>query len=356
MKKNVIVLSYVPPYNRQGVDLAHILRGDNVNVRLYQLNGVTNIDSLEFGVPWLKPHGVFSKFHVLWTMVRFVLPTWWRRKDVIVCVGRPILIVGALFKRVFGCKFVYYSLEYSKLGVYDRWAMRQLDAYIDVERNRCEMVFRDYGLSIPSIVINNLPLLHRVPVKGGMLRTYLTEKYGVPRTAKIVVYAGSFQVYSCLPEIVAASKVLQEDVYWVLMAYNLPADLIAEAPANCFTIPPVSPPSFYDWLADADCSLLPYESKDDFNVLNCSPQKIFDCFLVGVPFVASNRPIVNEVLADSPYAGTVCDFTDVQSIVQAVQRMCGVDKEKVRPRMVSMHQKKYYYEIMAEKVRQLILE
>ena len=104
-----------------------------------------------------------------------------------------------------------------------------------------------------------------------------TESYSVnfyfSGDEQLVIYAGSYQKYACLDNIICASASFPDNVKLILMAYGLP-DGLCGMTDNCVVVPPVKGEEFYDWLADADCALLPYEDKADFNVLNCSPQKI----------------------------------------------------------------------------------
>lgn len=353
MKKRVLILSYVPHYNRQGVDLARALRED-ADVAVYQLGGVENIDTDEHGVVWTRPHGRFSKFHVLWNIIKFVLPTLFRRKDVVVCVGRPILIVGALYKKLLGCRFLFYSLEYSALGRTDRWSISQCDGYIDVEENRCQKVVSDYGLVIPTCVIHNMPPLHG-KVTGGALKAWLLKEKSISPDARIVIYAGSYQGYARLPEIIEASRCFPANTYLVLMTYNLPERLLEILPPNCFAVAPVGGDGFYEWLADADVALLPYEQASDFNVQNCSPQKLFDCYLVGVPYLASDRPLIKKTLEALPTAGAVCDFTDKMKIASGVSSLL-TRKAVVRDAMMLLHRQQFNYAIAVAQVKTLILQ
>lgn len=354
--KHVLIISYVPHYNRQGDDLSRVLRKRGVSVVLLKQGGETNKEEGLIGVKWTRPQGRFHKFQVLLNHCRFVLHSLFKRKDIVVCVGKPSLLIGGIYKKMFGCELIYYALEYSSyLGLLDRYVLtRCVDKYIDVEENRLRKSLDDIGRNLPSMVVYNMPSRCTSQIAGGRLRAYLTEHFVLPKDVKIAVYAGSYQGYACIEKIVQAAELLPKGYVVVLMSFNLPQRLMSRS-TRCFIVPPVSGTEFYQWLVDADCSLLPYESANDFNVQNCSPQKIFDCYLVGVPFVASHRPLVRKVLADYDRAGILCDFGNIEDIVRAILLACSHDAQ-VRKRMRLLHASKFNYDSIGESVARFIAD
>lgn len=347
--KRIVILSYVPVYNRQGYDLVDVLRANKVNATLLQLGGVSDEKSGVVGIRLSRPRGWFHSFYVALNLLRFMAHSLFVRKDVVVCIGRASLVLGGLYKKLLGCMVVYYALEYQRRwSRIDRWIITHcVDKWIDVEQNRLSKTMEDLRVDLPAIVVHNMPRVHAEP-HGGKLRRALAERYGCPPDAKIAIYAGSRQVYSCLDVIARASDLLPMNSYVVAMAFGL--DLQVPAIHKRFlTLPPVRGDAFYEWLADADVALLPYESTDDFNVQNCSPQKIFDCYLAGVPYVASKRPIISTVLALDPTVGTTCDFTNACEVASSIDKMMGVKAVKCKD-MMMMHMTKLNYDHLAKTI------
>ena len=345
MKKSVLIISYVPNYNRQGYDIADTLRDLGYPVRLYQMDGVTDKRKGAFGIRCVKPTGKFHKLIMLRNLLAFVFKTIFVRKAIVVCVGKPLLCLGGFYSLVFRSKLIWYSLEYTQLGMMDRIVYQKcVLGYVDVEENRRDAVFSKYGDKAASLVCYNMPHIHKNPISGGALRRFLAEKHGFNGSERLVVYAGSYQKYACLENIVRASVNFPVNMKLVLMVYGLPDNLCEEA-NNCIVVPPVKGEEFYDWLADANCALLPYETNHDFNVLNCSPQKIFDCYCVGVPYVASNRPIVNRILALDASAGEVCDFNNPNDILSKIQMMSD-RKAEIHEVMRQLHINILNYDVM----------
>ena len=349
MKKSVLIISYVPNYNRQGYDFAECLRNTGYDVRLFQMDGVTDTEKGIIGIKCIKPHGVFHKFHMVRNLLVFLFKTVSAKKDIVVCIGKPMLMLGGFYNIFFGSKLVWYSLEYSRLSFVDRWVYKKcVTGYIDVEENRRDAIFAEYGKKQNAVVCYNMPHLHKTPIVGGRLRKYLKDVYGLSGEEQLVVYAGSFQKYSCLDNIVGASRGFPPSRKLILMVYGLP-DVMKNYSPNCYVVPPVSGDDFYEWLVDADCALLPYECIDDYNVLNCSPQKLFDCYVVGVPYVASDRPIIREVLSAYPLCGRICDFTDVAIISREVNAAVQL-KAKVAKEMRQLHRDRMNYDCLSGKL------
>lgn len=356
---NILIISNLFGNNRQGYDLAGVLRERGHRVRLVQFTNDHDVKTGNLGVKFTKPHGVFSKFHVLLNLFRIFRASLFCKKDVVVCIGAPILLVGAFYKIFFGAKLVYYSLEYAKYGcVYAKIVKHLVDRYIDVEENRCKKVYEDLKLSVPSMVVYNLPGLAEYTPKSGKLRQYLKEHRGATGDEKILIYAGSYQWYAQIENLVRASERFSDDVILVLMvSWGLPEDLQKSVSLkHCKIVPPQSGTEFFDWLSDADCALLPYEDEREFNVRNCSPQKLFDCYLVGIPFLGSDRPIIRRVLAEFSGAGILCDFTNLDSICAAVPKTLELKNAECSRRMKDLCREKYNYGCYADQVTRFICD
>lgn len=348
--KHILILSYVPFYNRQGFDLHECLLKAGCKSRLLQLDAKTDKAKGVFGVKQTKPHGRWPSVHMLLNMARFLLRAIFVRRDVIVAIGRPSLLLVKVLSLFSRCKVIYYSLEYSVFSGRDKAIIRKcVDKIIDVEENRLERLLKDNALSVSSMVVYNMPHLHALP-KGGKLHKYLKETRGIPVTAKVAVYAGSYQSYACVNQIIEAARKLPAGAYVVFMTYNLPKNVKDLAPGNVIVVPPVSGDEFYEWLADADCALLPYESESDFNVQYCSPQKIFDCYLVGVPFVASVRPIVMNTIAASPSVAESCDFNNPEMISNAIVKIFQACRADVREAMRKLHVSRFNYDLLSDRI------
>lgn len=350
----MIIVSLIPAYNRQGRDLFAYLCRQGRDPWLVQYGDCDERELHKLAVRYIRPCGVFSKFYVLRHIllgVRKILSC--GRSDVIAINGVS-LFAGVLCKLIRRRRLVYYSLEYSTPSPMMRWIMRHcVDVYVDVEENRRQRFLRECGATIPKCVVNNMPLQGAAKMNGGRLRAFLAKDYPLLRNRKIVIYAGSFQRYARLPLLIKVAGECAGQLALVLMTYNLPEDLKRCLPSNVFLAPCVAD-GFYDWLSDADLALLPYEDPSDFNVLNCSPQKLFDCYACGVPYLASARPLIKKTLSVYPSAGRLVDFTDAGMLKEMLQHSLDLKTEACSSAMKALFATQFHYEAQADKLMSLL--
>lgn len=341
---NVLIICNLFGNNRQGYDLAQILRESGCRVRLVQYADTSEPEIGNFGVKYTKPRGVFSKFHVLFNLLRIFFRGLTARRDIVVCIGRPLLVDAAILARLSRSKLVYYSLEYVKYTKIQSLVIRYcVNRLIDVEEFRLRRMIDDFHLNIPTMVMYNLPILSNQPCSQGKLRRYLVSEKGLKGTEKLVIYAGSYQSYACLETIYAASEKFPDDVILVYMVARGLPNWCNQDTEKCKIVPAQSGQEFFDWVSDADCLLLPYKTDDDFNVKYCSPQKLFDCYRVGVPYIASDRPLIRKIHAEYPEAGIFCSFRDIDSIVESVTKGVVLKTVDVTGKMEKMYREKYNY-------------
>ena len=319
--KRILIVTNLFGNNRQGYDLADCLRSAGHKVRLVQYTDTSEQEVGNIGVRFVKPQGRFSKFHVFINGWRMFVASIFCRKDIVICIGKTNLFLCALYKILFGSMLVYYALEYVRYGWLSAAIVRCLvDKYIDVEESRLRRVAQDLRINKPSMVVYKMPKLTERKPESGRLRAYLKKNFFATGDEKLIVYAGSYQKYACLENIVKASDSFPDNIWLVLMvSWGLPPSM-AHSTKHCKIVPAQHGEEFFDWLSDADCSLLPYEDKSDFNVENCSPQKLFDCYYVGVPYLGSMKPLIKKVLSKYPNAGILCDFTNVEQIEESVRK------------------------------------
>ena len=340
----VLIITNLFGNNRQGYDLADALRKRGCRVRLVQFACKSEPDVGNYGVRYIQPHGLFSKFHVLKNILAIASKSLFFRSDKVVCMGAVLLPLAGILKFLNNAKLIYYSLEYCSYGCVGRCVLRSIvGGYIDVEEHRKNRLFEELKINKPALVVYNMPPLTNDEFHGGGLRQYLRNNFGLSGQEKIAIYAGSYQSYSCLENIVSASKVFPAGVVLVLMIpRGLPSHFDVKSDNVCI-VPAQSGDVFYNWLAESDGALLPYESNDDFNVQNCSPQKLFDCYRVGVPYLASRRPLIETIHADLPDAGYFCDYTDIKAIAEGVKKLMSQKSALLSKSMVALYRDKYNY-------------
>ena len=196
---------------------------------------------------------------------------------------------------IFKSKLVFYALEYQVLNPLDRKLLRIFcDAIIDVEETRCLLLKKQIGKSLPSTILHNVPHFVELGHLTPKLRKWLIVNKQFRGNEFLVIYSGSYQKYSNLESILEWAQEMPKQAWLILMLTELPEHLTKKRYEKTVFIPSKGHNELYNWLVDADLSLLPYESDDD-NVRYCSPQKIFDALACGVPVLGSRRPLIEQI-------------------------------------------------------------
>jgi glycosyltransferase involved in cell wall biosynthesis len=168
---------------------------------------------------------------------------------------------------------------------FERFYLRFTDAVITVSNAIAEEYAKLYAIDKPTLVLNCPP--YQKVKKHDLFR----EKLGIRPEQKIFLYQGGFAPNRGIENILKAFKSLDNDKnVLVLMGYGSLESLVLEhaaISANIFYHPAVYPDVLLSYTASADVGLLFYEN----NCLNhyyCSPNKMFEYIMAGLPVIGSN--------------------------------------------------------------------
>lgn len=272
--------------------------------------------------------------------------------DVLVCVNYPSLLAAPPLAALRRPKVIYYCLETvkDKMGIaIETSVCRRLSAVVLLpEENRARALQSRLEGRCSVHVVPNVPYLRTDVASRGRLRDYVAARLH-RKDLTIVIYSGVYHSYNRIEQIVASSAVWPSTTCLVLMLAGLYpnklSDAVRASQNRAIIVPPVGTGEVFDWIADADIGLLPYEDEDDINVRYCAPQKLFDYVACGIPFIGSCRPSI-EAIANEVGCGLCIDMTDGAALAAAVKAL-GSDStlrsvmaEKAR----KAHVEKYNYE------------
>ncbi len=314
----ISILSMTPTsYNRQLADMVWALNDVGEDCEAFVSTPCRMDNDRIHCVPYLCPKGFFSSLHVFINALRAFGQSAFRRCDILVIMYDHFLLFAWFFKIFYGAKVVRYSLESAYPMIFRKLSWL-IDAYVDVEPNRLKKVQETGGMK-PGFVLYNVP--HKVDFDRvtPKLRAKLQRDGRIGKDDKLVVFAGSYQSYSNLENIIDWSDEFPLHVKLVIMGAGFDGRWKEAAHPNLILLSLVNGREFYDYFVDADVGLLPYES-DDFNVRFCSPQKLFDCVALGVPILGSKRPLVQEVV-DEIGIGITVDLTNKTEFLEGVQEV-----------------------------------
>jgi glycosyltransferase involved in cell wall biosynthesis len=196
-----------------------------------------------------------------------------------------------------------------------------------------EMTRRD-RIAPPNIILN-------VPdvVAGGIERRGwdLRQKLGIREQCQLILFHGAFFGNRNLETLIEAmSYVSDPTCTLVLMGPNGEAKQALEGLAESRNLiggrvrflPPVPQNELIATVASADFGVIPYPGVD-MNTIYCSPNKLFDFIVAGVPILANDLPELRRFVVESG-VGLVHAMTDARAIAAGIDRMATNDKVAMR--------------------------
>lgn len=335
------IIGFAPEHNRQSFDLASVLADHGHEVCLLQLSDVTSTtrasEHLRIQKISVRQTGV-PRFNGFMLLLAFYARALRNDCEIIVGVNLAGLRVACGVSRIKNTRVLYYALEL----VTDRWQMvreRQLclsrccTGIVCPEENRIRILRERFSRNLEEFLVPNVPRSGiGVPSKG-RLRAYLSRECEFYRPgSKIILFHGTYQRYSHLESIIRSTGVWPGDCMCVLMlTSNIPAGvkkLVGRYLHRVCLVPAVPHSELYEWIVDADIGLLPYEDDGDDNVRFCSPQKLFDYAVCGVPVIGSRRPVIAKVVEECN-TGVLVDFLNERELALAIEEILKGDNRRV---------------------------
>lgn len=328
----VEIIGFAPEHNHQSLDLASTLSDRGYRVNLYQLSDVNSStvvsDFLHIERISVRQTRV-PKVNGLMLLIAFYTRAVRNDCDIIIGINLAGLSVARGVNLIKRARVLYYPLE---LITDSRQKMREQRlcekdcvGIICPEENRIRMLQDRLVNDLPGFIVPNVPRSGiSIPSKG-RLRSYLQQKYEFHKySGKIVLFHGSYQRYSQLEAIIESTRRWPADCVLVLMLTgSIPASLRTlthHYQHKVWFAPAVPHAELYEWIVDADIGLLPYEDNGDDNVRFCSPQKLFDYAVCGVPFIGSRRPLIAKVVEEYG-GGVLVDFLNQEELATAIEQM-----------------------------------
>jgi len=267
--------------------------------------------------------------------------------DVVHCHDVGTLPLGLAVKRRSGARVVYDShelhAEIATLGLVGRlvtlWRERQAAPLVDgcVTVNEfiaAELATRYPALPEPVVVCNAVRPLPAQPRDDGRLRRAAGLEHGV----RILLYQGGFSPGRGLVQLVQAAALLPDDWAVVFMGWGrLEQQLRQEAarvdPAGRRVrfIPAAPQQELPFWTAGASLGVIPYENVG-LNHWYCSPNKLWEYPLAGVPILASPFPFLRSLVQGRGLGWLLASPLEPEDIAAAVARLSDDDLAAARER------------------------
>ncbi|MPS32395.1 MULTISPECIES: glycosyltransferase family 4 protein [unclassified Salinivibrio] len=275
-----------------------------------------------------------------------------RNADIIHCNDLNALPVGLLIKTFFKEKKVVYDChEYEteikglsgvEKGI-RRWLesflIRYADTVITVSDSIAKEYQRLYSIDKPQLVLNCPRFFERS--KEDLFR----ESLGIRSDQKIFLYQGGLSQGRGIELLLEAFSNLESDKsVLVCMGYGHLEDLIkekAQLQSTIFFHPAVTPEVLLRYTGSADYGILFYEDTC-LNHRYCSPNKIFEYLMAGLPVLTSNLFEMKR-LVEEEGIGIVAEDNTVEGFKKAVEALLNQDYGAIQEN-VFKSRKKYCWE------------
>ncbi len=214
-----------------------------------------------------------------------------------------------------------------------RSAAPTIDGFITVNDGIAAEYRRRYPQLAPAVVIRNAVL----PPDGPPTRDdRLRDAAGLGPDHRVLLYQGGFAGERGLESLVKAAGSLPEPWVLVMMGWgNIEAELRRLADEVDPTgdrirfIPGAPQDELVHWTSGADLGVIPYENTC-MNHWLCSPNKLWEYPVAGVPMLVSDFPILREVAVGEGVGMVLPDRLDGSSLADLLQRITTDDLDRMR--------------------------
>lgn len=268
------------------------------------------------------------------------------RPDILHCHDAHTLPLGVAYKRQYGCRLVYDSHEIAEeqhpidpkrqkdLIRVQTKAAPLADGFVTVNDQIGKFLNERYPALPPATVVMNATLPTAEPPARS---THLHEAAKLPPTAKILLFQGGFASGRGLLSVLDAAAFLADPWQIVFMGWGsfeptLRAHLKTmpdAARARVHFLPGVPQAKLRDWTAGASVGIIPYENTC-LNHYYCSPNKLWEYPNAGVPILASDFPVMREVILANDVGWVLAKGDDARAIADAVTRLTDAELDDKR--------------------------
>jgi len=277
---------------------------------------------------------------VLYTRYANAAIRWLMAADIIHCNDLNTLPVGVMLKLLsFGrIKVVYdaHEFESNQIPNQSRFSIRMLqmvegalirfaDAVITVSNGIAEEYARLYNIKKPALVLNCPP--YKEVGKNNIFRKTL----GITYEQTIFLYQGGLSKGRGIEILLETFAGLPAANVIVFMGYGPLEGQIKEyalAHENIYFQPAVAPDVLLNYTSSADFGILFYENTCK-NHDYCSPNKMFEYIMAGIPVIVSNLHEMRRVVEQNAI-GVVAQENTVQGLQEAIRCATKLDKTVVR--------------------------
>ncbi|MBI5102212.1 MAG: glycosyltransferase [Nitrospirae bacterium] len=185
---------------------------------------------------------------------------------------------------------MYYRLE--------KKYIKYPDAVITVNPFIARLMAERYGIKQPHVLMNctSLPEGFQTDKAPAKLR----EKGNIPAHYRVVLYQGWLSAERNIDTLVKGSRWFPENTCLAIIGYGAHEEVLRGIvkqeglEGKVYFLGAVPSDEMLEYTAGADLGVIPYRPIDD-NHLYCSPNKLFEYVLAGIPVVTDDLPFFREM-------------------------------------------------------------
>lgn len=174
-----------------------------------------------------------------------------------------------------------------------------VDYFVTINQSIADFYSNKYPNLTEATILPNSRRHQVVPDYDGRLH----EAAEIPRTQKILLFQGGFSNHRGIPALLEASSAMPDGWSVVFMGWGTLAERIAEHDQDVdgngvrrvVMISGAPNAELLEWTAGAALGVIPYEAKG-LNHLYCTPNKLWEYPLAGVPILGTDFPEMAKVI------------------------------------------------------------
>lgn len=291
-----------------------------------------------------------------------------RPADVYTGHDLPMLPPALLAARIHKAALVYDSHElypyqagfslphHNHLKKIESWLVPYVDHTITVNESIAKHMHEHLDIPKPQVILN-CPAINSttLPIDGGKI---LHQSLGIPLHKKILLYQGGLvaTVRNLEKMIEAFSLIQTTDLALVLMGPDGAggekilkdlADRLGLLHDRVFFHSAVSQDSLLQYTASADVGIIPYPHCD-LNTYYCTPNKLFEFTVAGLPILANDSPELNSFVSQQRI-GMNLPMNSAGAIAHAIDAFFSCNIDAFRSRVAHIA-KRYTWEEEGKKI------
>jgi glycosyltransferase involved in cell wall biosynthesis len=167
----------------------------------------------------------------------------------------------------------------------------------------------------------------------------------------LAIYAGAISPNRHIEDIIKSLQYLNSSFRIVLVGFvekNYKQSLIhlikkIKVQDRIKILPPVHWTSLPHYISSADCAFVFYK-KNSLNNYYCSPSKLFDALMAGIPVISSNNPLVIDIVKNNG-AGVCINNVSPESIADSFKEISLMKDDEInKNRLSKIAHRKYSWE------------